>query len=181
VLRHPRRQLVRKLYCPQVFRHHHTALSRPPPPLLHPLDTPVSLFPSGKKRKQVSRLAKEAQRGSKHGVRATVQTDVAVVRLSFGPSLSLPGYGVGSPRSRKLLRSFQTLPLWSAQRSFLVCCCRTEGAGRRVSLRLIGLEKLRHSYVTDLNYLFASFASCFPQAFCWVFSILFLFRPSCSR
>lgn len=79
-----------------------------------------SIFPLRERAgRKESRLAKEAQRGSKHGVRATVQTDVAVVRLLFGPSLSPLGYGVGSPRSRKLLWPFQTpFSFRFAQRTF---------------------------------------------------------------
>lgn len=61
---------------------------------------------------------------------------------------------------------------------FHVRCCRTERerGGSESSLRLIGLEKLRHSHVTDSNHLFFPRLFLFPSkgSFCLGFQFLFL-------
>ena len=140
MLRHPRRQA----------RERAPSLARLPAPyttapsVLHHLSSihwtsSLSISPRGEQRKKKSGLAKGAQRGSKTRCPRTVQIDVAVVRLLFGPSLSPLGYGVGSPRSRRLLWLLQTLS-WSAQSIFSsfgrMSCCRTYGRVGEFSLLL---------------------------------------------
>jgi hypothetical protein len=99
----------------------------------------LSIFPREREKRKSGPGSRRRHTEEKTRCPRTVQTDVAVVRLLFGPSLSPLGYGVGSPRSRKLW-PFQTLvlvrtaiflPFLGGNR-----CCRTERAGRRVSFQL---------------------------------------------
>jgi hypothetical protein len=141
VLRHPRRQPRER--APSLARAtgtiYHSAI-RPPPPLLHPLDLLLSpISPRGEKREKAVQAREGGTKGNQTRCPRTVQIDVAVVRLLFGPSLSPLGYGVGSPRSRRLLWLLQTLS-WSAQSIFSsfgrMSCCRTYGRVGEFSLLL---------------------------------------------
>ena len=115
--------LARKSYRHHIPQRHPSSTTSPPSTGLVFSPSPLRERKGGQ-----SRLAKGAQRGFKTRCPRTVQIDVAVVRLLFGPSLSPLGYGVGSPRSRRLLWLLQTLS-WSAQSIFSsfgrMSCCRT--------------------------------------------------------
>jgi hypothetical protein len=184
VLRHPRRQPRERgsSLARATGTIYHSAI-RPPPPLLHPLDLLLSpISPRGEKREKAVQAREGGTKGNQTRCPRTVQIDVAVVRLLFGPSLSPLGYGVGSPRSRRLLWLLQTLS-WSAQRfaSFWEdSCCRTYGRVGEFSLLL---DRTGETVVTTcdrLESLFSHRLSFFFSSkgfLCWGFDFLVSPRP----